>query len=550
MSSPFRIPSPASCLRRRTVTVLGAGIAGLTAAHELVERGFEVTVFEPRADERTTVGDTPASAVPPVKLGGLAASQYSTAGPTGGSPAELRPFPSRRGSPLHPARAVAGEHGFRFFPAYYLHIWDMLQRIPVYEQVSGPSAVDPVWQPSVRTVMDNVQRVVTQATVLKGRPSLIFPREEPRSPAELVTLLGQFRTLGFTPSDVTTFAGRIVRYLVTSPLRRASELQNLSAYDYFIGRDAMAARRYSYSPQTEALILDMPKVLAAFDSHWGDARTNISTFMQLLLRMDRRDDKADGVLNGPTTEAWFDHWYRHLAQLGVRFVRGAAERIEAPPVDPRVPPNLRPRVQVVLTDGTRLAPDYVVAAVDAPAAERLTAVMRPGTGGTVAGLDGFTTSRPPDTGPLQPASERGTGRRDPCDMAELGRRPWDRFQTLAGIQFYFDTEFQLVRGHVFYTGTDWGLSSINQHGMWERRPSLARDGYVAVLSVDIGDFNKPSSQLLDAQGRVKPPVTAAPTRSPSRCGDRSRPRSPATSTTCPRRYCPGRRGTRSTGTSS
>jgi uncharacterized protein with NAD-binding domain and iron-sulfur cluster len=503
MTGLFRVASPASCLRRRTVAVLGAGIAGLTAAHELVERGFAVTVYEPRGDERAGLGGMPPGAIPPVKLGGLAASQYSTTGPTGGSQAELRPFPSRRGRPPLPARAVAGEHGFRFFPAYYLHIWDMLERIPVYEHASGDMDADLVWRASARTVMENIRRVITQATILRGQPSLIFTREAPRNLAELVSLLGQFRTLGFTPSDVSTFAGRILRYLVTSPLRRASELQNLSAHDYFIGRDAATARRYSYSPQTEALIFDMPKVLAAFDSRWGDARTNISTFMQLLLRMDRWDDKADGVLNGPTTEAWFDHWYRHLAQMGVRFVRAAAERIEAPPVDPRVPPHLRPRVQVVLTDGTRLTPDYVVAAVDAPAAERMTAALRPGTGGAVAGLDGFTTSRPPEKSPLQPASDRRPDRRDPCDMAELGRRPWDRFQTLAGIQYYFDTEFQLVRGHVFYTGTDWGLSSINQHGLWERRPSLARDGYVAVLSVDIGDFNKPSSHLLDEEGRGK-----------------------------------------------
>ena len=41
--------------------------------------------------------------------------------------------------------------------------------------------------------------------------------------------------------------------------------------------------------------------------------------------MDRRDNKADGVLNGPTTESWFDHWYRHLVALGVRFVHDAAD---------------------------------------------------------------------------------------------------------------------------------------------------------------------------------------------------------------------------------
>ena len=150
MSTPIGVRSPASCHPPRTVVVLGAGIAGLTAAHELADRGFEVTVYEPRSDERAALGVGPPEAVPPVKLGGLAASQYSTAGPTGGSQAELRPFPGRRGRPRRPPREVPGEHGFRFFPAYYLHIWDLLQRIPVYE----PSNAPPGWQPSPRTVMD------------------------------------------------------------------------------------------------------------------------------------------------------------------------------------------------------------------------------------------------------------------------------------------------------------------------------------------------------------------------------------------------------------
>jgi NAD(P)-binding Rossmann-like domain len=499
-----RISTPASSGRRHTVAVLGAGIAGLTAAHELVERGFDVTVYEPRPDERAVLDkDMPPGCCPPVKLGGLAASQYSKVGPGNGDTAELRAFPGRRGSPKIPERPVAGEHGFRFFPSYYLHIWDLFQRIPVYQRLQhGSGKVS--WEMTSRTVMDNVRRVITQGTTMERRPSLVFPREAPRSAAEWLTAASQLGEMGFSPSDVSTFAGRLAQYLVTSPLRRAKELQNMSAYDFFIGRDATSPRRFYYTPEFEAELLEMPRVLAAFDSHWGDARTNLTTYLQLQLQMDRRDNKADGVLNGPTTEAWFDHWYRHLVELGVRFVQRGVDSLIAPGAAGGTPPHLRPRVHVQLDDGTRLAPDYVVVAVDAPAAERVTAALRAaGTGGTVAGLDGFSTSVPPPGGPLQATSTRPSGRRDPYALDQMGRVPWDRFQTLAGIQYFFDTEFQLLRGHMYYSGTEWGLSSINQSGMWERPLNLVRDGHISVLSVDIGDFNTPSRHLVDASGRGK-----------------------------------------------
>ena len=199
------ITTPASCEPRPTVAIFGAGIAGLTAAQELAERGFVVTVYEPRADERNGLGSEPAGRYPPVKLGGLAASQYSTVGPRGGSQAELRPFPGRRGQPRDPQCAVAGEHGFRFFPAYYLHIWDMFQRIPVYQLTPTVSGTN-CWAPTSRTVYDNVRRVVTQGVTVDGKPSLVFPRELPRSPAEFLGVLGQLARMGFTPSDVATFA--------------------------------------------------------------------------------------------------------------------------------------------------------------------------------------------------------------------------------------------------------------------------------------------------------------------------------------------------------
>src|SRR3954470_12320405 len=78
-----------------TVAVLGGGVAGLSAAHELAERGFAVTVYEQR--------DAP---------GGKARS-IPYAGSGSGGRADL-----------------PGEHGFRFFPGFYRHVPDTMRRIP------------------------------------------------------------------------------------------------------------------------------------------------------------------------------------------------------------------------------------------------------------------------------------------------------------------------------------------------------------------------------------------------------------------------------------
>ena len=508
----------------KTAAVFGAGIAGLTAAHELAERGFEVTVYEMAADER--YGEPPLSGEPPVKLGGMAASHRASAPDPlpsvdepdqNGSTSVIRPFraaweslPTEADYPVD----LPGEHGFRFFPAYYLHIWDMLQRIPVTDKI-GDS-----WELTHRTVFDNIQRVVTQATTTPvGRPSVVFPREAPRSVAEFLGGLGQLRELGFTPSDVSTFTGRLARYLATSPTRRAREFEDISAYEFFVGVDPVSGRAmYDYSRAFDDQLRNMPKVLAAFDGFWGDARTNLSTYLQLQLRMDRRDNKADGVLRGPTSDSWFDHWYRHLKnRLGVGFVRWKLESFQLVAGTGGAPDELTAR-GIALPSGSAdsVTADYYVVALDAPYAEKVveTLATTSGVGGTVRGLQGWTTEKPREVPPI-PESAKGSLPKSPVydvglpseqrvpladgnpgayNMQELGVQPWDRYQTLSGLQFYFDTEFQLVHGHVYYTDTPWGLSSINQTGMWEaeHRPLIPGGKYVSVLSVDIGDWNTPS----------------------------------------------------------
>src|SRR3954447_24973756 len=86
---------------RKHVAVLGGGMAGLAAAHELIERGFAVTVYERRA------------------LGGKARSVPVPKTAAGGR------------------RELPGEHGFRFFPGFYHHVPDTMRRIPFGGNANG-----------------------------------------------------------------------------------------------------------------------------------------------------------------------------------------------------------------------------------------------------------------------------------------------------------------------------------------------------------------------------------------------------------------------------
>src|SRR5829696_6438477 len=78
------------------VAILGGGVGGLTTAHELAERGFDVIVLEAR--------DIP------------------------GGKARSLPVP---GSGTDGRADLPAEHGFRFFPGFYRHLPDTMRRIPL-----------------------------------------------------------------------------------------------------------------------------------------------------------------------------------------------------------------------------------------------------------------------------------------------------------------------------------------------------------------------------------------------------------------------------------
>jgi uncharacterized protein with NAD-binding domain and iron-sulfur cluster len=80
------------------VAILGGGVDGLSAAHELIERGFDVSVYEAKS-----------------QLGGKARSLSVPNTGTGGR------------------KDLSGEHGFRFFPAFYRHLPETMMRFRLRE---------------------------------------------------------------------------------------------------------------------------------------------------------------------------------------------------------------------------------------------------------------------------------------------------------------------------------------------------------------------------------------------------------------------------------
>jgi len=135
-----------------TVAILGGGVAGLSAAHELAERGFTVTVLEARG-----------------LAGGKARSM-----PVPGSGTDGRPD-------------LPAEHGFRFFPGFYRHLPDTMRRIPVDGQRDGVAG----------NLVHATRVLVAQAG---GRNELLAPAHAPETLDDLSVLsrflLGWAASLG------------------------------------------------------------------------------------------------------------------------------------------------------------------------------------------------------------------------------------------------------------------------------------------------------------------------------------------------------------------
>ncbi|HEX5618511.1 MAG TPA: FAD-dependent oxidoreductase [Solirubrobacteraceae bacterium] len=283
------------------VAILGGGVAGLTAAHELAERGFGVTVLEARA-------------IP----GGKARSLPVPNSGTGGRP------------------DLPAEHGFRFFPGFYRHLPDTMGRIPlagdtVAERLTGATRI-----------------LLAQAG---GRNEVIAAAHAPESLDDLGVLsrflLEVMTGLGIPAAEHAWLMDRILTLLTSCDARRYEQWDLQSWWVYVRAEERSAAFR-------KFLADGLTRTLVAARAREISARTGGLILAQLVFDLTRAGGRADRVLDAPTNEAWIDPWVAHLGSLGVDL------RLNTPVEGVTVREG---RIHTVTTPAGTVTADYYVAAL-------------------------------------------------------------------------------------------------------------------------------------------------------------------------------------------
>jgi len=377
------------------VAVLGGGVAGLSAAHELIERGFQVSVYEAK---NVFGGKARSLSVPGTGAGGR--------------------------------RDLPGEHGFRFFPAFYRHLPDTMMRIPFPGNVS---------------VFNNLVRATRIEVARAGSPALILTARVPQNIEDWAVAFKElFRGIGVADNEVLFFVDRLFTLLTSCPERRIAEYEQIPWWTF------IDAATHSAAYQT-LLGKGLTRSLVAVRAQEGSTRTVGYILLQLLFGL-LTSGGFDRLLNGPTTEVWLTAWVDYLQQKGVDLQTGAiiknfhadASGITGVSIEQ----NGQPR---------EIKADYYIAAMP------------------VEVMSGLVDQ---ELKTLAPSL---------ANLAKL-RTAW-----MNGIQFYLAQDVPLDFGHTLYADSPWALTSVSQRQFWTPgRLANYGDGLVGgILSVDISDWETP-----------------------------------------------------------
>ncbi len=258
----------------RRVAIFGGGPAGMTAAHELAERGFEVDLYE-----RHEV------------LGG-----------------KVRSFNHPR-TGTDGRADLPGNMGGHFFLSSYPNLGETMGRIPV---AHGRSVLDnltagPDGLKLTFAWDDTAARIpVPWAPTLPGVFKQALSR---RSIAEIHTLLKKMSV-----NDVVLLVSKMLALVTSGEERLWGQLEHLSLGDY------LRSERLSTEARRISTLLG-PYGFANADGANTRAFAQLMGFTAHALagRPDHNFTTVATLLNGPENEAWTDPWETHLRSLGTRF---------------------------------------------------------------------------------------------------------------------------------------------------------------------------------------------------------------------------------------
>ncbi len=243
------------------VAVLGAGVAGLTAAHELADRGFEVHVYE------------------------------------------RREIPGGKARSFRTCDGLPAEHGFRFFPGFYRHLDDTMKHIPYPDEPKKVVLGNLKETSDTQLLQENAKPIDLPANL--WRLDTVWLRNLRLGGPHIFTA-----NTGLSRHDLGFLGGRLRDLLNACTERRFAVYEQKDWWDF-----SDAVHR---SDQYKKMVRAMTRSLVAARAEELSVRTGGYILLQLQLAA-LAEGHEPRVLNGPTSTVWIEPWRSYLESLGVRF---------------------------------------------------------------------------------------------------------------------------------------------------------------------------------------------------------------------------------------
>lgn len=223
---------------------------------------------------------------------------------------------------------LPGEHGYRYFPAYYRHLFNTMKRTPILDtrgEETGETAFSQLLTPPPTEISFRDDDTKIHRIARRRYGSFKEAREA------IDTMLEH---AGMTSKDVQRFMLRMFVFLTSSKGRRET-WQNQTWMEFLDGVEPPVPfpdSRFNRAPDVFegskfsrdaiALISGTARSLLAMDSDEADAYSYGLNACQLLLDFLKDGRGTDMTLNGPTSYSWLDPWKSYLKRQGVQFFVG------------------------------------------------------------------------------------------------------------------------------------------------------------------------------------------------------------------------------------